>query len=145
MQAGRFSFPKSNYERADSAVRAIYEAYREAVIAADAARGRNPRDWTVEKNGQKYGLDSQYIYRGRFKIPSAILAALPLDRAGVDGQRVLDQRQAAFIRNDILEHAQGMSEDDFRAAVMRIRERKDRERAEQEAQKAKDAAKPPIP
>src|SRR5439155_9894577 len=59
LKAGRYGFPKSPAQQADSAVRAIYEAYRMAVIAADAARGRSPKDWTIEKNGQKFGLDSQ--------------------------------------------------------------------------------------
>ena len=88
LQIGRYSFPKSPSQRADSAVGAIFEAYREAVIAAQETKGRSPRDWTIEKNGQKYGLDSQYIYLGKFKVPSAILAALPLHTGGVDGQRV---------------------------------------------------------
>jgi hypothetical protein len=142
LKADRFGFPKSPSQQADSAVRAIYEAYRMAVMAADAARGRSPKDWTIEKNGQKFGLDSQYIYLGRFKIPSAVLAALPLNSYGVDGDRIIRGRNAEWIRNDILQHSQGMSEDDFRAAVKRIRERKDRERAEQEKEKAKEPPKP---
>ena len=45
-------------------------------------------------DGQKYGLDSQYIYLGKFKIPSAILAALPLNRGGVEGSRIIEARNA---------------------------------------------------
>jgi hypothetical protein len=140
LQIGRYSFPKSPSQRADSAVRAIFDTYRDAVIAAEANRGRSPRDWTVEKNGGKYGLDSQYIYLGKFKLPSAILAALPFNTAGVDGQRMLDNRNADWIRQDILAHAQGMSQDDFRAAVKRIRERKEREKQDEDKAKAKPIA-----
>ena len=85
----------------DSAVKAIYLAYREAEIAAEEHRGRSPRDWTIERNGQKYGLDSQYIYLGKFKIPSAILAALPFNYGGVDGSRIIQARNATWIQNDI--------------------------------------------
>ena len=145
LQVGRYSFPKSPSQRADSAVKAIFEAYREAVIEAQTVQGRSPRDWTIERNGGKYGLDSQYIYLGKFKIPSAILAALPLNTVGVDGQRMLNNRNADWIRNDILMHAQGLSEDDFRAAVRRIRERKDREKAEQDKQKAAQKVAPIVP
>src|SRR5262249_419667 len=47
--------PLSQGEKNDSAVKAIYVAYREAELAAEANRGRSPRDWTFEKGGQKYG------------------------------------------------------------------------------------------
>jgi hypothetical protein len=138
--------PLSTAEKNDSAVKAIFMAYREAEIEAEEHRGRDPRDWTIEHNGQKYGVDSQYIYLGKFKVPSAILAALPLNPHGVDGQRLLDSQEAARIQSDINLHTQGMSEDEFRAAVKRIRERKDREKKEEQDAKAKDGgSKPPQP
>jgi hypothetical protein len=137
LRPNNLHLPLSQGERNDSAVKAIYVAYREAEIAAEANRGRSPRDWTFEKNGQKYGLDSSYLYLGRFKIPSAILAALPFNFGGVDGSRIIENRNADWIRNDIWTHAQGLSEDDFRAAIKRIRERKDREKKEAEEAKAK--------
>jgi hypothetical protein len=124
--------PISTAERNDSAVKAIFQTYRDAELAAEASRGKSPRDWTIERNGGKYGLDSQYIYLGKFKLPSAILAALPFNYGGVDGNRIIQGRNATWIQNDIYSHAQGLSEDDFRAAVKRIRERKDRERKEAE-------------
>ena len=138
--------PLSTAQRNDSAVKAIYMAYREAELEAEAHRGRNPRDWTFEKGGGKYGMDSSYIYLGRFKIPSAILAALPLNSGGVEGSRIIQGRNADWIRNDIYIHSQGLSEDDFRAAIKRIRERKDREKRESEEQnKASPKATPVVP
>ncbi len=127
--------PLSVAQRNDSAVKAIYMAYREAEIEAAAHRGKDPRDWTFEKNGQKYGVDSSWIYLGKFKLPSAILAALPFNYGGVDGRRIIEGRNANWIQNDIYTHAQGLSEDDFRAAVRRIRERKEKERKEAEEAK----------
>jgi len=122
--------PLTMAQKNDSAVKAIYLAFRQAEVEAEEHRGRSPRDWTMSHDGQKYGLDSQYIYLGKFKIPSAILAALPLNRGGVDGSRIIQARNADWIQQDIYSHAQGMSEDDFRAAVKRIRERMDREKSE---------------
>jgi hypothetical protein len=136
VQIGKYSFPKSPAQRADSVIRAAYEAYREAVIAAQEHEGRSPRDWTIERNGQKYGLDSQWVYLGKFKLPSAILAALPFNTGGVDGSRILEARSADWIRRDIDDHSRAMSEDDFRAAVKRIRQRKEREKQEEEKAKA---------
>jgi hypothetical protein len=129
--------PMTQAQRNDSAVKAIYLAYRLAEIEAEARKGRDPRDWTFEKNGQKYGVDSSYIYLGKFKLPSAILAALPFNYGGVDGRRIIEGRNAAWIQNDIYAHSQGMSEDDFRAAIKRIRERKDREKREADEAKAR--------
>ena len=120
--------PLTQSQKNDSAVKAIYLAYREAEIAAEESRGRSPRDWTFEKNGSKYGIDSQYVYLGKFKLPSAILAAIPFNYGGVDGNRIIQSRNASWIQNDIYSHSQGLSEDDFRAAVKRIRERKEREK-----------------
>jgi hypothetical protein len=136
--------PLSMAQRTDSAVKAIYVAYRQAEVEAEEHRGRSPRDWTMTHDGQKYGLDSQYIYLGKFKIPSAILAALPLNHGGVDGTRIIEGRNANWIQNDIYTHSQGMSEDDFRAAVKRIRERMDREKKEAGDDKTK-AQSPIIP
>jgi hypothetical protein len=138
--------PLSVAQRNDSAVKAIYMAYREAEVLAEEHKGRDPRDWTFERNGRKYGVDTSWIYLGKFKIPSAILAALPFNYGGVDGSRIIQARNAAWIQNDIYTHSQGLSEDDFRAAVRRIRERKDRERKEQEEkEKASQKATPVIP
>jgi hypothetical protein len=138
--------PISAAQRNDSAVKAIYLAYREAEITAEENRPRSPKDWTVERNGQKYGLDSQYIYLGKFKVPSAILAALPFNYGGVDGTRIIQGRNADWIRNDIYSHSQGLSEDDFRAAVKRIRERKDKEKREaDEDKKASPKVTPIVP
>ena len=138
--------PLTVAERNDSAVKAIFTDYRQAEIAAAETRQRSPKDWTIERKGQKYGLDSQYIYLGRFKVPSAILAALPFKTGGVDGAALTRARNAAWIRDDIYSHAQGLSEDDFRAAVKRIRERKERERKEHDAEKkASPKATPLIP
>ena len=127
--------PLTTAQRNDSAVKAIFMAYREAEIEAEAHRGRSPKDWTFEKGGQKYGLDSQWVYLGKFKLPSAILAALPFNYGGVDGSRIIQARNANWIQNDIYTHSQGLSEDDFRAAVRRIRERKDKEKREADAKK----------
>ena len=136
--------PLSLGERNDSAVKAIYLAYREAELEAESNKGRSPKDWTFDRGGQKYGLDSQYIYLGKFKLPSAILAALPLNFGGVNGNRIIEARNASWIQNDIYTHSQGMSEDDFRAAIKRIRDRVDRERKEAEKEKAAKAA-PIVP
>ena len=126
-----FPAPKTHAERVDSAVRASIYAYNDSVARARALAGKAPGDWTYEgKNGQKWGIDGNKIYLGKFAIPSAVLAALPLRIQGNPGETIAD-RLVTSRRADLLLHADAAFHDDeFKTAVKRIRERKDKERAE---------------
>lgn len=134
--------PKTHAQRVDSAVHALIYAYNDSVARAAAAQGRKPGDWTFEKGGQKWGIDGSKIYLGKFAIPSAVLAALPLRIQGNPGE-TLNDRLVTTHRGEVLEHAASQYHDDeFKSAVKRIRERKDRERREKEAQKTVAGASP---
>lgn len=129
---GKFFYPayKTPGERADSAVKATINAYNDSVALAMANRGRAPGDWTFDRNGKKYGIDGSKIYLGKFWIPSAVLAALPI-RAQANPGEVAVNRLSSTYRGEVLQHAQAQFHDDeFKTAVKRIRERKDRERRE---------------
>ncbi len=131
--------PKSHAERVDSAVKASIYAYNDSVARALAAAGKAPGDWTFEKNGKKWGIDGNKIYLGKFAIPSAVLAALPLRIQGNPGETIND-RLVTTRRADLLLHAESQFHDDeFKTAVKRIRERKDRERKEKQAEASKPA------
>lgn len=135
-----FPAPKTHAERVDSAVRATIFAYNDSVAKARALAGKAPGDWTYEKNGQKWGIDGNKIYLGKFAIPSAVLAALPLRIQGNPGETIAD-RLVTTRRADLLLHADAAFHDDeFKTAVKRIRERKDKER--QEKRQSADADKP---
>ena len=129
--------PKTHAERVDSAVRASIYAYNDSVAKAHAMAGRAPGDWTYEgKNGQKWGIDGNKIYLGKFAIPSAVLAALPIRIQGNPGETIAD-RLVTTRRADLLLHADAqLHDDEFKTAVKRIRERKDRERQEKKAAEA---------
>jgi hypothetical protein len=127
-----FPEPKTHAERVDSAVRASIFAYNDSVAKARAAAGKAPGDWTFEKNGQKWGIDGNKIYLGKFAIPSAVLAALPIRIQGNPGETIND-RLVTTRRADLLLHADAAFHDDeFKTAVKRIRERKDKERKEKQ-------------
>lgn len=123
--------PRSVAEEIDSVVHIAIGIVNDSL--AVVARQRKPGDWTVKgKDGQVWGWDPQGNIRlGKFTIPGALLALLPLNvQSGVSP---IDARAAAWIRRDIFEGAQRtISEDEFRAAVKRIRERKDRERRQKQ-------------
>jgi hypothetical protein len=119
--------PRSHAEELDSIV--------VADITADQALrgppGRDPGDWTWERNGRKYGIDRQYIRLGRFSIPTAVLGLLPINNQQANPIELEREKRLAGMRADIQHQSQrAMNEEDFRTRVNMIRERKDRERAE---------------
>ncbi len=139
MDAGHL--PLTDAQKADAALSAIYDQYVDSVNASLANRGRAPGDWTWGgKDGDKWGWDQGGIHLGGITIPNAVLAALPLNigPSGRNMNALTDARSDSYMRSDIAAHANIMSEDDFRAAVKRIRERVDRERQERMAKKRKD-------
>ena len=121
--------PKSASQRLDSV---IVSAIQPFVDSVNAHRGdRKPGDWTIERNGQKWGIDPQFVRLGPVSIPTAILAMLPMN-AKLQGNPVMAERERtmSYLNRDIVHHAnRGMNEADFRKAVRSIRERKERERA----------------
>jgi hypothetical protein len=135
---GKFFYPRSKTaaQRADSAVKATIYAYNDSVerAAAIASGQRKPGDWTWGSDGKKWGVDGSKIYLGKFWIPSAVLAALPMRVQNNPGESIAD-RLSTTRRSDVLLHAESQFHDDeFKAAVKRIRERKDRERKEKQQQ-----------
>jgi hypothetical protein len=118
--------PRTVTEAVDSIVSVAIGIYNDSM--AIAANQRKPGDWSVKgKDGKVWGWDQKGIRLGKVTIPNALLALLPLN--GGSGVSPIEQRSLAYIRRDIMENAQrSISEDEFRQAVKRIRERKERER-----------------
>lgn len=134
--------PRTVAEDVDSIVDLAIGIYVDSMAIAEGRR--KPGDWTFEgRDGEKWGWDQVGIRLGKFTIPNALLALLPLNLSSP--QSPIELRAAAAIRRDVLENAQrAISEDEFRAAVKRIRERKDREKRDQAAAAAKGGKAPPI-
>ncbi len=148
-QPGEFiPLPKTMAERTDSAVRAAFGVYVDSVRTAEANRGRAPGDWTFkDKNGRTWGWDPSGIRLGKVTIPQAVLALLPLNvQSNPTFNDPVTRRDAAFRTSDIAYHAnRAIGEDEFRRAVKRIRERKDRERATEKAEREKANGDGPQP
>lgn len=131
--------PKKNTERLDSAVAANIQRVEDSLQLANPG-GRAPGDWTVTKNGKKYGIDQQYIHFGNFSLPTAILGLLPINAQG-NPTALERNRRLSQIRSELQDQAARMQrDDDFRAAVKELRDRKQRER---DAKKATDDQ--PVP
>ena len=122
--------PKTYEERLDSALYATLKRHVDSVSANAYSPNKFERgDWTFGKEGSKWGIDQKYIRLGRFNIPTALLALLPLNRMQANPIAMERDRNAAYMRGDIMYHAQAaMNEEQFRKAVAAIRDRKEREK-----------------
>ena len=122
--------PKTYEERLDSALYATLRRHMDSVTANAYSPNKFERgDWTFGKEGSKWGIDQKYIRLGRFNIPTALLALLPLNRMQGNPIAAERDRNAAYMRADIMYHAQAaMNEEQFRKAVAAIRDRKEREK-----------------
>jgi len=121
--------PKTDEERLDSATVVGIRKYMDSLAVTAYSPNKFERgDWTFERNGQKYGIDQKFIRLGRFQIPTALLALLPLNRMQANPIAMERDRNNAYMRADIMYHAQAaMNEEQFRKAVLAIRDRKERE------------------
>jgi hypothetical protein len=128
--------PLTEGQKAERALSAIYQQYLDSARAEMNNPKRAPGDWSWGgKDGDKWGWDANGIHVGGITIPNVVLAALPLNMGPT--MSPVDARRESFIRQDIQLHANMMSEDEFKAAVRRVRERVDRERRERMEKEAK--------
>ena len=142
--------PRSPAERLDSVLVSALRTHQDSLNALARAQGREPGDWTFEKGGKKWGMDRNKIYIGDHSIPTAILALLPLN-SGSNPIKNREERALNAQRVEIMEQAQrAMNDEEFKEAVKRIRERKEREHEaaiaqKKAAEKARAAGERPIP
>ena len=142
--------PKAPAEELDRTLKADIQRHNDSLATYTHVPSKLERgDWTVNGPGGKWGVDQSKIRLGKFSLPSAVLALLPLNMQGGPngasaGQDLVQRRAMEAIRRDIQYQSQRMlNEEELRVAAKRIRERVDRERREKaEREKATPAAQP---
>ena len=123
---------RTHAERVQAAVRDRIKAYIDTMPRDSFALPPPPR-WTTEIGGDKWGVDGAWIYLGDFKIPTALLALLPLPGGNYD--QAQDAAELQRMREEILDAAQrSESAAEFRKYVEELRRRK---QAERDAARAK--------
>lgn len=123
------SAPRTTAQVIDDAIRADVGRITDSVVALGPQR--NPTDWTIERKGQKWGIDERAIRLGPVSIPTAVLALLPIN-AQANPITMARERQLNYMHRDIAFHAQrAINENEFKTAVRNLRLRKERERTEQ--------------
>ena len=116
--------------RVDSAIRAKIMAFIDTMPIDSFATPPMVTPWVTEsEDGKTWGVDPAWIYLGDFKIPSALLALIPMPQGNIDLAR--QEGELMRIREEIMFAAQqAQNNEDFRKYVKEIRKRKDAEREE---------------
>jgi hypothetical protein len=126
---------KTHMARIDSAIAARIMAFLDT-LGPDPMATPAPKPWVTDVGGQKWGIDQGWIYLGNLKLPSAILALIPLPQ----GNYELAQRDAELqrIRLDIMQSARrAESAEQFKKYVEETRKRRDAEREARKNQRTK--------
>jgi hypothetical protein len=76
----------SNAERTDSAAKAIIRHYRDSLAALPGGGRMVLPSWTATIGGKEYGIDAQWITVAGVKVPSFLLALIPLPNAGNESE-----------------------------------------------------------
>ena len=132
---------EEHFEHVDSAVTAIMQAFLDSLAAEPGMGQVRMPEWTTTVAGSKFGLDSKYIYIAGLKIPAVVLALLPLPQGNIDQAKAYNHLME--MRADIERAARRADNmDEFKRVIGEIRERKQRERDFERAQRE---TPPPIP
>ncbi len=103
-------------------------AYVDSLSRLPADERGRMGDWTIDRNGRKYGIDGQFIRLGNFSIPTQILALLPMNVQG-NPMAMERARRLNTMREEIQgQAARSIRDEEFRKAVDALRERRERER-----------------
>jgi hypothetical protein len=118
---------KTHVELVDSAVTAIVQGYLDSIALDPGTRDVGLPSWTTQVAGKKFGLDSRNIYIAGLKIPSAVLALLPLPQGNLDQNRAYNHLME--LRSDLQQAARRSENlDEFKVMIRDMRLRKERER-----------------
>lgn len=131
----------SELDLRDSAIVALTQHFLEARQAASAAAEADaPDSWVTSIGGQQVGLDQRWIYLGPIKLPSTLLALLPLNlQANPTEYAAFRKREA--MREDILTAGwRSANLAELKEAVRRLRQERE---AEREFEKNRRTA-PPV-
>jgi hypothetical protein len=136
---------QQHVELVDSAVTAIVQAYLDSIAADPSTGSSRLPSWTTDVAGKKFGLDSSHIYVAGLKIPSAVLALIPLPAGNLDQNRAYNHLME--LRADLYHAAQqSQNLQEFKDMIRDMRLRKEREEEfERNQRTAPPPEEPPTP
>lgn len=119
---------KTDKQLTDSAVASMVQTYLDAMAAEQAANPTGLPSWTTKIGGRTVGLDSKWIYLGPIKIPTMLLALLPINLQGNMSDYQYN-KQLQSMRSDLFEAARrAATYDDFKKAMKDLHEQTEQRR-----------------
>ncbi len=118
---------KSEQELVDSAVASLTQKYLDAMAAEVVDHPPALPAWTTSIGGQEVGIDSRWIHLGPLKIPTMLLALLPINVQPNPTEAALNAKLGRM-REDLLtagRRAANLAE--FKEAVKKLRAEKEAE------------------
>lgn len=112
----------------DSAIASLTQKYIDAM--AEEMRNAPPAipSWTTKIGGQEVGVDSRWIHLGPLKIPTFLLAMLPINVQANPTEAAM-ARKLDMMRRDLLTAGRRAANlEEFKRAVKALREQKEAER-----------------
>ena len=93
----------------------------------DSFAAPRPADWTIEVGDDTWGMDGSWIYLGDFKIPSILLALIPMPQGNIEA--AISERELLRVREEILAATnRSDNSEEFRDYIEQTRQRKQAER-----------------
>lgn len=119
---------KTDAQLDDSAITAMVQTYLNQM---DQERREHPSSlpsWTTKIGGKTVGLDQRWIYLGPLKVPTALLALLPIHVQANPTEAEFNAK-LQVMRNDLMEAARrSATYDDFKEAVKELHAETERQR-----------------
>jgi hypothetical protein len=113
---------KTGKELTDSLVTAMVQSYLDAMAKEQAENPNTLPSWTTRVGGKTVGLDSRWIYLGPLKIPTMLLALLPIHIQGNPTQAEFNAK-LQVMRADLMEAGRrAATYDDFKQAMKDLRQ-----------------------
>lgn len=112
-------------EIADSFVTAIVQAYLDSIAHDPDVVQLSPPSWVADVGGKKFGIDASNIYIAGLRIPTAVLALLPIPGGN---QRPIDHTLEGMAYDLRVAGARSANLDEFRQRVKALRQQKEGER-----------------
>lgn len=115
---------KSMDQVADSLVAVMVQQYLEALALERANPANRPPSWTTMIGGKKVGVDGQWIYIGPIKLPTALLALLPINLQGNPTQAEMNKRLNAMREDLFFAARRAATLEEFKKNVAELRKQK---------------------
>lgn len=117
---------RTHAELTDSAVKAVINHYLDSLAALPGGGRVLPPSWKATIGGREYGIDGQWISVAGVRIPSLILALIPLPNGGNES-KALDVQGRMRAQDYQLALPRAAAAADQREQIREIREREEAE------------------